>query len=149
MQMMKKKLVGYELAQEIQAYIQNKVTGKRGTRVTAGGITCNNVACNGDSKQKGVCLQRRQQQQTPPVSSASGMGEISQRAPRYSTITITPMCVISIIGREQLHKIIPSCNIRWKRTWEIDTHNSGSSSIMKVKPALQLSLTETNKSHQY
>jgi hypothetical protein len=48
----KKKLVGYELVQAIQASIQKKVTGKRGTRVTAGGITCSNVARNGDSKQE-------------------------------------------------------------------------------------------------
>jgi hypothetical protein len=33
----KKKLVGYKLVQEIQASIQNKVTGKRETRVTTGG----------------------------------------------------------------------------------------------------------------
>jgi hypothetical protein len=31
------KIVGYELVQAIQASIQNKVTGKRGTRVTTGG----------------------------------------------------------------------------------------------------------------
>jgi hypothetical protein len=33
----KKKLVGYERVQLIQASIQNKVTGKRGTIVTTGG----------------------------------------------------------------------------------------------------------------
>jgi hypothetical protein len=33
----KKKLVGYELVQVVQASIQNKVTGKRGTRFTTGG----------------------------------------------------------------------------------------------------------------
>jgi hypothetical protein len=49
-----KKLVDYELVQAIQASIQNKVTGKRKTRVTAGGITCSNVAHNGDSKQEGA-----------------------------------------------------------------------------------------------
>jgi hypothetical protein len=32
----KKKLVEYKLVQAIQASIQNKVTGKRGTRVTTG-----------------------------------------------------------------------------------------------------------------
>jgi hypothetical protein len=56
--MMKKKktkrLVGLERVHTIQASIQNKVTGKRGTRVTAGGVTCSNVAHNGDSKQEGV-----------------------------------------------------------------------------------------------
>jgi hypothetical protein len=50
----KKELVGYERVQAIQASIQNKFTGKRGTRVTAGGITCSNFARNGDSKQEGV-----------------------------------------------------------------------------------------------
>jgi hypothetical protein len=53
----KKKLVGYELVQAIQASIQNKVTGKRGRRVTPGGLTCSNVSRNGDSKQEGVCPQ--------------------------------------------------------------------------------------------
>jgi hypothetical protein len=32
----KNKLVGYEIVQASQASIQNKVTGKRGTRVTEG-----------------------------------------------------------------------------------------------------------------
>jgi hypothetical protein len=50
----KKNIVGYELVQAIQASIHNKVTRKRGTRVKTGGITCNNVARNGDSKQEGV-----------------------------------------------------------------------------------------------
>jgi hypothetical protein len=68
----KKKLAGYKIFQAIQASIQNKVTGKRGTRVTAGGITCSNVARNGNSKQEGIRLQQWQQQQTPPVMSAVG-----------------------------------------------------------------------------
>jgi hypothetical protein len=74
--------LGYELVQAIQASIQNKVTGNRGTRVTAGGITCSNVARSGDSKQEGVRPQRRQQQQTLPVTLPSGTGESSQRITR-------------------------------------------------------------------
>jgi hypothetical protein len=46
-----KKIVGYQLVQAIEASIQNNVTGKRRKKVTTGGITCSNVARNGDSKQ--------------------------------------------------------------------------------------------------
>jgi hypothetical protein len=45
----KKKLVGYKLVQAIQASNKNKVTGKRGARFTAGGITCSNIARNGNN----------------------------------------------------------------------------------------------------
>jgi hypothetical protein len=69
----KKKLVGQVGVQASQASVQNKFTGKRGTRVTAGRVTCSDVARNGDSKQEGACPQQRQQQQMPPVTSASGM----------------------------------------------------------------------------
>jgi hypothetical protein len=111
--------------------------GFRGTRVTAGRVTCSNVARNGDSMQEGVCPQRRQQQQMPPVTLASGTGESSQHAPRYSTVTIMPTFVIPIIGRVQSHKIMPSCNVRWKQTCYINISNSRWS---KSKPAVQLSL---------
>jgi hypothetical protein len=117
--------VGYELVQEIQSSIQNKVTVKRGAIVTTGGVTCSNVARNGNSNQEGVHPQRWQQQQTPPVASAPGTGESSQCDPRYSTVTITPMCVIPIIGRVRSHKIIPSRNVRWKWTCDIGIRNSG------------------------
>jgi hypothetical protein len=50
MTMKEKKLVGYKLVQAIQASIQNKVTGKRGTRVTTGGITRSNIARNSGIK---------------------------------------------------------------------------------------------------
>jgi hypothetical protein len=65
-----------------------------------GGVTCSNVARNDDSKQEGVRPQRRQQQHTPPVASASSTRESSQHDSRYVTlryvtvtVTITPTFV--------------------------------------------------------